>query len=102
MRNYLNKAALLAVVAAVMLGSACSRESVAENTADAVIWTGKTAVRGVYGAGKLAYRGAAAGIGKLREPKAGYPAGTVVCLNDEGEIYAAAEIRQNEAICPPQ
>ena len=96
------KTRLLAAVAAVVLGSACSREYVAESTTDAVIWTGKTAVRGAYGAGKLAYRGAAAGVSRLSEPKAGYPAGTVVCLDDDGEIYSAAEIRQNEAICPPQ
>lgn len=91
-----------AALAAAAVLSACSTEKIADNTTDVVVFVGKSAVKTAVGAGKLVVRGAAAGARRLQEPKAGYPAGTVVCLNDAGEIYAAAVIENNEGVCPPQ
>ncbi|WP_376870510.1 hypothetical protein [Albirhodobacter sp. R86504] len=55
-------------IAAILLGatvalSACSTDQVAGNTADATGFVAKTAVKGAYGAGKLAVKGASKAIG---------------------------------------
>lgn len=87
--------------ALVLGGAACSTEKIADNTTDAVVFVGKTAVRGAAGAGKLAYRGAAAGVRTLRQPTEEYPAGTIVCLDDDGEIYSAAQQTvDGRTVCP--
>ncbi|WGW04358.1 hypothetical protein [Tropicibacter oceani] len=53
------KGLVLAVLAAVAL-SACSAEKAFDNTVDATLWTGKTAVRAGAGVVKLGAKGAGA------------------------------------------
>lgn len=90
----------LILTAALTLG-ACSSEKIADNTTDAVLFTGKTIVRGAVGAGKIVYKGTAAGIRALQEPTEEYPAGTLVCLNADGQIYAAVTEVDGKNVCPP-
>ncbi len=79
----------------------CSREQVFDNTTDAVVFVGSTAVKGVYGASRLVVRGAAAGVRRLQRPVEDYPAGTIVCYNNSGDIYAAAiEDSEGRFVCP--
>ncbi|MEM7488317.1 MAG: hypothetical protein AAF390_04240 [Pseudomonadota bacterium] len=78
----------------------CTAVTVADTAVDAVVFTGTTAVRGAVGAGRLVTRGAAAGVRALSEPEDGYPAGTVVCLDDTGAIYAAAVEGPDGPTCP--
>ncbi|MEX5726728.1 hypothetical protein Ga0609869_000081 [Rhodovulum iodosum] len=91
-----------AFMASAVVLSGCSTRKIADNTTDAVVFVGKTAVNTAAGAGQLVMRGAAAGARRLQEPAQGYPAGTVVCLNDAGEISAAAVTDGDEGVCPPQ
>lgn len=51
-----------ALVAVAVLLSACSAEKVVDNTVDGTLFVGRTAVKGVVGAGKLAVRGTGAAI----------------------------------------
>lgn len=95
----LSRPALL--VAAVLLTAGCSSSKIADNTTDAVVFTGKTLVKGAVGTGKLVYKGTAAGIAELREPTDEYPAGTIVCLNADGQIYAATIEVDGKTLCPP-
>lgn len=96
------KAQLAAAALSVMALSACTTEQVVQNSGDAVVFVGSTAVRAAVGAGRLAARGAAAGVRQIREATADYPAGTLVCVDDAGVVYAEAVIRDNMATCPPQ
>ncbi|MEL6960309.1 MAG: hypothetical protein AAGL89_15290 [Pseudomonadota bacterium] len=81
--------------------SACTTEQVLDNTGDAVVFVGETAVRGVFGASRLVYRGAAAGVRRLQRPDGGFPAGTIVCQDVNGAIYAAAvENADGVHVCP--
>lgn len=57
---------ILAVVAATAL-SACSTERVVDNTVDGTLFVGRTAVKGVVGAGKLAVRGTGAAINAITD-----------------------------------
>lgn len=88
-------------LAALVAVAACSSEKIADNTTDAVVFTGKTIVRGAVGAGKLVYKGAAAGVRALQEPTDEYPAGTIVCLAEDGRVYAAVEEVDGKSVCPP-
>lgn len=84
----------------LVLAAGCSTEKIAGNTTDAVVFIGKTALKGVVGAGKLAAKGAAAVVRKLREPTDGYKAGTIVCLDQNDDIYAAVEEQDGDFVCP--
>ena len=96
-------------ISAAVLGafalSACSAENVADNTSDAVIFVGKTAVKGAVGAGKYAYRGGKAAVTKARGSQADrgdFPAGTAVCSNASGGYYAALENAEGKFVCLPK
>ena len=91
---------ITAIAISATLLSACSREKVFDNTTDAVVFVGSTAVKGVYGASRLVVRGAAAGVRRLQRPVDEYPAGTIVCYNDQGEIYSAAVEVDDKFVCP--
>jgi len=85
--------------------TACSTENIADNTSDAVIFVGKTAVKGVVGAGKLAVRGGKAAITKAQESDAkrgDFPPGTAVCTNASGGYYEALENEAGERFCLPK
>ncbi len=90
----------LILLAATVVLAGCSSSKIADNTTDAVVFTGKTLVKGAVGAGKLVYKGTAAGIAELKEPTEEYPAGTIVCLNTEGQIYAATVEVDGKTVCP--
>lgn len=94
------KAGAISLCCVVAL-SGCSSEKVFDNTTDAVVFVGSTAVKGVYGASRLVVRGAAAGVRRLQRPVEEYPAGTIVCYNSSGDIYAAAiEDSEGRFVCP--
>ena len=80
--------------------ASCSTAKIADNTTDAVVFVGKNAVKGVFGASRLVVRGAASGVQRLQRPTDGFPTGTIVCLNDAGEKYAAAVETDGKFICP--
>lgn len=101
MRN-VSKLVLSLTMSGMLALSACSTESIADNTGDAAIFVGKTAVKGVVGAGKLAVRGTKAGIAKARESvaeRSDFPAGTAVCENANGGYYQALVNEAGEAYC---
>ena len=58
-------------------------------------------MRGVVGAGRLAVRGTRAGIVRLQEAQDVRPAGTQVCLDGAGGVYATATEENGETVCPP-
>ncbi len=90
----------IAAANSVLSLSACSSEKVFNNTTDAVVFVGSTAVKGVFGASRLVVRGAAAGVRRLQRRVDGFPEGTVVCYNAQGEIYAAAVEIEDKLVCP--
>lgn len=94
-----SKTVLVATVACFAL-SACSSAKIFDNTTDAVVFVSSTAVKGAYGASRLVVRGAAAGVKRLQRPADGFPAGAIVCLNDEGVTYAAAVETDGKFVCP--
>ena len=53
--------AIFALIATTAL-SACTAERVVDNTVDSTLFVGRTAVKGVVGAGKLVVRGTGAAI----------------------------------------
>jgi len=96
--------AVIMVSSTLILG-ACSAENIADNTGDAVIFVGKTAVKGVVGVGKFAYRGGKAAVTKARSSTAergDFPAGTAVCTNASGGYYAALENAEGQFVCLPK
>lgn len=80
--------------------ASCSSEKIFDNTTDAVVFVGSSAVKGVFGASRLVVRGAAAGVKRLQRPSGEYPAGTIVCMNARGETYAAAVEQDGKYLCP--
>lgn len=93
-----------AAIATLTLG-ACSAENIADNTSDAAIFVGKTAVKGVVGAGKLAIRGGKAAVAKAQGSTAergDFPAGTAVCTNSTGGYYEALKNEAGESVCLPK
>lgn len=100
MKSSILKAGAVALFSVTSL-SACSTAQVVDNTGEAITFIGTTAVRGVVGAGRLAVRGTRAGIGRLQEAQDGRPAGTLVCLNNAGDVYATATEENGETVCPP-
>ncbi len=95
-----NSKTVLVVTVACFTLSACSSAKIFDNTTDAVVFVGSTAVKGVYGASRLVVRGAAAGVKRLQTPSDGYPAGAIVCLNEEGVTYAEAVETDGKFVCP--
>lgn len=94
-----------AAVLSAFLLTACSSENIADNTSDAVIFVGKTAVKGAIGAGKLAVRGGKAAVAKARAStaqKGDFPAGTAVCTNASGGYYKALETESGQFVCLPK
>lgn len=91
-----------ALAAALAVGAtACTTRQVVENTGDAVAGTTKLAARGVVGAGRLAARGTVAGVRRLARNNGGFEAGTLVCVDGEGTVYAAATTtREGRTACP--
>lgn len=98
-----NIRAIAAVGLALALG-ACSSEKIADNTTDAVVFTGKTVAKGAVGAGKLAVRGGKAAYNSVQDARANasdFPPGTRVCAVPGG--YAPAPQRGDGTyFCPPQ
>ena len=90
---------LAALAVATWLGG-CAAVTVASRTAGAAITLTTTAVRGVVGAGTLVVRGATWGARQLVRDEDGFPAGTVVCLDRNGDPYAAAVVTGDQAVCP--
>ncbi|MBT0959331.1 hypothetical protein IV417_18225 [Alphaproteobacteria bacterium KMM 3653] len=90
------------LIAALAMGpiAACSSEKIFDNTTDSVVFVGKTAAKGAYGASRLVVRGAAAGVKRLQRPADGYEAGEIVCLNTSGQTYAAAVLEGDKYVCP--
>lgn len=96
--------------AAALALSGCTAGQVIENTGDVVAGTAKVAgrtavgatriaVRGAAGATRLAARGTIAGVRRLREPRAGYEAGTEVCVNQDGEVLGRVEFVDDVPTC---
>ena len=99
--NNLRLTSIAVMSCGVIALSACSSENVFDNTSDAVVFVGKTAVKGAFGASRLVVRGAAAGARRLQTPVDQFPAGTIVCIGDNGDIYAAAiEEADGKFVCP--
>ena len=90
----------LVLHAPITLIAGCSASGIMGNTTDAAVFVTTTAVRGVIGAGQLAVRGAVYGARQLQEDTGQFPAGTIVCLDAQGEPDAAAVITGNETVCP--
>jgi hypothetical protein len=98
------RSTLCAALLGTLVLGACSTEKIADNTSDAVVFVGKTAVKGAVGAGKLAVRGGRAAIAKARESRAektDFPPGTPVCLNEAGGYYRALENEAGQLVCLP-
>ena len=63
MKTTVIRKAILSFAAISMIAlSACTTEKVVDNTVDGTLFVGRTAVKGVVGAGKLAVRGTGAAI----------------------------------------
>ena len=96
----IRRSALLLIVALPVTG--CGTAAVVGTAGGAVVGAGSTVVRGAVGAGRLTAQGVSAGVRQLSEPSGGFPAGTVVCLDDAGTAYAAATIDPDgRTVCPP-
>ncbi|MEJ6404407.1 hypothetical protein [Yoonia sp. 2307UL14-13] len=91
---------MLIAAAGLILLASCSREKIFDNTTDAVVFVGSTAVKGVFGASRLVVRGAAAGAKRLQRQEGPYPPGTIVCFDDQGALYAAAVETEGKFVCP--
>ncbi|MGR3501983.1 hypothetical protein [Pseudaestuariivita sp.] len=92
---------LISALPLLVLTACTDDNSVAGSTTDAVVFVGKTAVKGVYGASRLVVRGAASGVKRLQKRTPNYAAGTIVCYNSKGEIYSEAlEDNTGKFVCP--
>ncbi|MEM7645065.1 MAG: hypothetical protein AAF366_21515 [Pseudomonadota bacterium] len=78
----------------------CAAVTVAGAATGAAATVGTTAVRGAVGAGRLVVGGTARGVRALTSSENGFEAGTLVCLDEDGEPYAAAIEQNGQTICP--
>ena len=99
------KTSTIMLVSVFVIAGACSRQNIVDNTFDAGVFVGKTAVKGAVGAGKLAVRGTKAAIQAARESnaaKSDFPSGTAVCENASGGYYAALINDDGDLYCLPK
>lgn len=90
----------IALLTGAMTLQACSGEQIADNTVDATVFVGKTAVKGAVGAGKLAVKGGKVANKSIKARNSKFPPGSAVCIDAEGQQYLAPVNDAGVSFCP--
>lgn len=90
----------IALFSSAMALQACSGEQIADNTVDATVFVGKTAVKSAVGAGKLAVKGGQAANKSIKARNSKFPAGSAICIDADGRQYLAPKTDAGISYCP--